>query len=268
MSISVGSSHSYGHLQRLLQPDSASSGDTSPTDALQSLFQAFKGGRSSDQLAGLGSDDGSGSTGNGAGNTSSGAPQFSAAAMSALLSAQVGQGNAVAADAKAEALIAKFDTDGDGKVSQSEFEEAIGSGADQSGVAALFDKLDGDDDGSVSQDELKTALQKVRGQRHPHRDNAGGVNGQQGGNPLQALLSGVSAAGATSQSSSNTDGSTSTTITYADGTKLELTTPAASSDSGSGTASGNPNAFNLGNFLKYMVSLQAKLAPPTADLSV
>jgi len=262
MSIStVNSSQSYGHLQRLLQPDSASSGDTSPTDALQSLFQAFKGGGPSDALAGLGSDGGSGGAGNGAGT-----PQFSAASMTALLSAQVGQGNETAANAKAKALIAKFDVDGDGKVSQSEFEEAIGSGADESNVAALFNKLDDDDDGSVSQDELKKALQKARGHR-PHH-NAGGVNGQQGGNPLQALLSGVSAASATSQSSANTDGSTSTTITYADGTKIEMTIPAASSGTGSDTASGNQNAFNLGNFLKYMVSLQAKLAPPTADLSV
>jgi hypothetical protein len=34
-----------------------------------------------------------------------------------------------------------------------------------------------------------------------------------------------------------------------------------------GHGTGHPNAFNLGNLLRNMVSLQAKLAPPTADLS-
>jgi hypothetical protein len=244
-----------------LQPDSVKGGDTSPTDALQSLFQAFKGGGSSDSLAGLGSEDGSESTGG-----SCGSPQFSPAAMSALLSVQ-GQ-NINPATADAEALIAKFDTDGDGKVSQSEFETAIGSDADKSKVDALFSKLNGDGDGSVSQDELQTALQKAHGRgHHHHHADASSQSGQQGSDPLQALLSGASADGTTSQSSSNADGSTSTTITYADGTKLELTTPAASSGSSSDTGSNNANAFNLGSLLKLMVSLQAKLAPPTADVS-
>ena len=268
MSISsVGSSNPYSYLQWPSQPDTASGGDTSPTDALQSLYQAFTGGSASDPLAGLGSGDGSGGSG-GAGGGSCGAPQFSAAVMSALMSVQGGQSNPAATDA--QSLIAKFDTDGDGKVSQSEFEKAIGSGADQSKVDALFKKLDGNGDGSVSQDELQSALQKVHGggHHHHHHDEASSAGGQQGGDPLQALLSGATADGATSQTSSNADGSTSTTITYADGTKLEMTSPAASSDSSSNTGSNNSNAFNLGNLLKYMVSLQAKLAPPTSDVSV
>ena len=265
MSISsVGSVHSHAHLQWLSQSDSVEAGDASPTDALQSLFQAFKGGGASDSLAGVGSGDGSG----GAGGGSCGAPQFSPAAMSALLSVQ-GQ-NINPATADAQSLIAKFDTDGDGKISQSEFETAIGSDADKSKVDALFSKLDGDGDGAVSQDELQTALQKAHGggHRHRHHVEASSESGQQGGDPLQALLSRASADGATSQTSSNADGSTITTITYADGSKLELTTPATSSDSSSNTGSNNSNAFNLGNLLKYMVSLQAKLAPPTADVSV
>lgn len=266
MSISsVGSSNSYSYLQWPSQSDGVSGGDTSPTDALQSLYQAFTGGNPSDPLtSGSGSDGSSG----GAGSGSCGAPQFSAAVMSALMSVQGGQGNPAAADA--QSLIAKFDTDGDGKVSQSEFEKAIGSGADKSKVDALFNKLDGNSDGSVSQDELQTALQKAHGggHHHHHHVDASSGSGQQGGDPLQALLSGASADGTTSQTNSNADGTTSTTITYADGTKLEMTSPAASSDSSNDTASGNQNSFNLGNFLKYMVSLQAKLAPPTSDVSV
>src|SRR6266704_3683722 len=127
---SVGSSNSLAHLQRLSQLDSAGGRDTSPTDALQSLWQALtgRGGDSSDpQSSGLGSGDGSGG--------SCGTPQFSAAAMSALLSVQGQHINPAVADATT--LIAKFDADGDGNVSQSEFETAIGPGADQSGVDAL-----------------------------------------------------------------------------------------------------------------------------------
>jgi hypothetical protein len=190
--------------------------------------------------------------------------------MSALLSVQSGQDNP-AAD-RVRDLIAKFDTDGDGQVSQSEFENAIGSDADKSKIDALFAKLDGNGDGSISQDELQTALQKAHGGGHHHQhyvaDSSG--SGQPGGDPLQALISGASADGPTSQTSSHADGSTTTTITYSDGTKLEMTTPAASSDDSSGgsnTLSGNPNAFNLGSLLKLMVSLQAQLAPPTADVS-
>jgi Ca2+-binding EF-hand superfamily protein len=267
MSVStVGSSNAYAYLQRPSQPDGVDGSDAGPTDALQSLYQAFTGGNANDPLAAaLGSDGGSSNAGG------CGMPQFSTAAMSALLSVQSGQDNP-AAD-RVRDLIAKFDTDGDGQVSQSEFENAIGSDADKSKIDALFAKLDGNGDGSISQDELQTALQKAHGGGHHHQhyvaDSSG--SGQPGGDPLQALISGALADGSTSQTSSHADGSTTTTITYSDGTKLEMTTPAASSDDnssgGSNTASGNPNAFNLGSLLKLMVSLQAQLAPPTADVS-
>ena len=262
---SVGLSNAYAYLQWPSQPDSADGSDAGPTDALRSLYQAFTGGNPNDPLAAaFGSDGGSGDAGG------CGMPQFSAAAMATLLQAQGGQGNP-AAD-RAQDLIAKFDTDGDGQISQSEFENAIGSDADQSKVDALFAKLDGNGDGSISQDELQTALQKAHGGGHHHHHDVedSSDSGQQGGDPLQALISGASADGTTSQTSSNADGSTTTTITYSDGTKLEMTTPATSTDDSSGgsnTALGNPNAFNLGSLLKLMVSLQAQLAPPTADVS-
>ena len=94
-----------------------------------------------------------------------------------------------------------------------------------------------------------------------------GAAGQQGSDPLQALLSGASADGTTSQSATNADGSSTTTITYADGTKVEMTTPAASSDAGA-AASSNPEAPNFANLLKQLISLQAQLAAPTTNLSV
>jgi hypothetical protein len=268
---SVGSSNAYSYLQWPFQADSGSgSSDTSPTDALQSLYQAITGGNSSDPLiAALGQDTGSAGSGSPAG--SAGMPQFSADTMSALLSMQGGPAAGIAQD-----VMAKFDTNGDGQISQSEFENAIGSGADQSGVDALFNKLDSNGDGSISQNELQTAMQKAHGGggHHHHHVEASSDSSQQqgGGDPLQALLSGGPADGTTSQTSSNADGSTTTTITYSDGTKLEMTTPASSSDSGNGSGAnsspGNPNAFNLGNLLKMMVNLQARYASPTTNVSV
>ena len=58
-------------------------------------------------------------------------------------------------------------------------------------------------------------------------------------------------------------------VTYADGTKLEMTTPADSGDSsGSSTGSGNPNSFNFGNLLKMMVNLQAQLTSSTSTMNL
>jgi len=258
---SVGSTSAFSF--KWLQADSASSSNANPTDALKSLFDAITGGSSgsSDPLmAALGQDSGSDSSG--------GMPQFSADTMSALLSMQSQQGGPAAGIA--QDVIAKFDTDGDGQVSQSEFENAIGSSADQSGVDALFNKLDSNGDGSVSADELQSAMQKAHGggHHHHHVEASSDSSQQQGSDPLQALLSGASADGTSSQTSTNSDGSSTTTITYADGTKLEMTTPAASSDGSGNSGSGNPNAFNLGNLLKMMVNLQAQLAPSTTNISV
>lgn len=261
---SVGSTGAFS-LKWLQQADSASSSsNANPTDALKSLFDAITGGSSgsSDPLmAALGQDSGSDSSGG-----SCGMPQFSADTMSALLSMQSQQGGPAAGIA--QDVIAKFDTDGDGQVSQSEFENAIGSSADQSGVDALFNKLDSNGDGSASADELQSAMQKAHGggHHHHHVEASSDSSQQQGSDPLQALLSGASADGTSSQTSTNSDGSSTTTITYADGTKLEMTTPAASGDGSSG--SGNSNQFNLGNLLKMMVNLQAQLAPSTTNVSV
>jgi hypothetical protein len=254
---SVGSSNPYSYLQKLLQSDSTDASDaTAPSDPLQALFQAATGGTSSDPLlAAISPGDGS---------AGSNAPQFSPDVMKALLSVQGAQGGA----SKLETLFGKFDADGDGQISQSEFENAIGPDADKTKVDALFSKIDGNGDGSVSEDELGSALQKAHGGHHHHGHHAAEGAGQQGSDPLQALLSGASADGTTSQSASNADGSTTTTITYADGTKVEMTTPAASADSGANAASSHPEAPNFANLLKQLISLQAQLAAPTTNLSI
>ena len=256
---SVSSSSPYSYLQRLLQPDGADPSDASaPSGPLQALFQAATGGgQSSDPLiaAATSGEDTSSSAG------SCGAPQFSPDVMKALLSIQ---SNQAGGSSKLEQLFGKFDTDGDGKISQSEFENAIGPDADKAKVDELFAKIDGNGDGAIGEDELKAALQKAHGGGHHHHHGAGGAG--QAGDPLQALLSSASADGATSQSATNADGSSTTTITYADGTKVEMTTPASASATSAPTA--DPNAPNFANLLKQLISLQAQLAAPTTSMSV
>src|SRR5258708_29468105 len=196
---SVGSSNPNAYLQRLLQPDDADpSNAAAPSDPLQALFQAITGGQSSDPLVAAATSSGDGSS------ASSGAPQFSPDVMKALLSVQGNQGKS---PGKLESLLGKFDTNGDGQISQSEFETAIGPDADKAKVDELFNKLDANGDGAISQDELKAALQKAHGHHHHHAEGAGEQGGAGGNDPLQALLSGAAADGTTSQSATNADGS-------------------------------------------------------------
>lgn len=258
---SVGSSNPYSYLQQLLQSGSSDQTDAAaaPSDPLQSLFQAFSGGNSGGPLlAAATSDDSS------AGSSS--CTQFSPDVMKALLSVQGDQANT--GPSKLKSLIGKFDTNGDGQISQSEFENAIGPNADKAKVDELFSKLDGNGDGEVSQDEMQSAMQKAHGGHHHHHHGAQGPGGQAGSDPLQALLSGTSADGTSSQSAINSDGSTTTTITYADGTKVEMTVPSASNGAAPNGPSPNPEAPNFANLLKQLISLQAQLAAPTTNLSV
>ena len=60
-------------------------------------------------------------------------------------------------------LFAQIDADGDGKLSKSEFESALGAGGTNLTQAdSVFAKLDKDGDGTVSLDEMMSAL-KARG---------------------------------------------------------------------------------------------------------
>ena len=74
-----------------------------------------------------------------------------------------GRSRQFAAHRSLQSLFGKFDTDGDGQISQSEFEKAIGPDADKAKVDALFTKIDGNGDGAVSQDEMQSAMQKAHG---------------------------------------------------------------------------------------------------------
>jgi hypothetical protein len=173
--------------------------------------------------------------------------QISPQTMSALIEAQSQSGTANTAPSSPsdalQDLFSQIDGNGDGSISKSEFEGALGAGGTNIAAADdVFNKLDADGDGSVSLDELKNALQgSHHGHHHLHAGGSGDANSADGSDPnadplLQAL------AGASSTSVTNSDGSTTTSITYADGSKVSLTTPAASasaSASNSATSSYN-----------------------------
>ncbi|MBN8964663.1 MAG: EF-hand domain-containing protein [Rhizobiales bacterium] len=249
---SIGSSNAYSYIQQFFQSDSTDPGNAAePSDPLQSLYQAFSGAGSADPPAA------------GDSNAPSNLPPFSPDVMQALLSMQGDQANS--GISRFQSLFGKFDTDNNGQISQSEFEQAIGPNADQSKVDALFNKLDANGDGAVSQGELQSALRQAHGGHHHHHHADAS---QQATDPLQALLASASADGATSQSSTNADGSTTTTLTYADGTKVEMTVPAASNAAAAGTNPSDPNALNFSNLLKQLIGLQAQMVAPTTNLSV
>ena len=85
--------------------------------------------------------------------------------MSALLDAQ-SQSSAASTTAASKSrssalknLFAQIDGNGDGKITKSEFEEALGAGGTNLKQAdSVFGKLDKDGDGSVSLKELASAL--------------------------------------------------------------------------------------------------------------
>jgi hypothetical protein len=165
-----------------------------------------------------------------------------------------GAGNDVAA--RAHALFGQFDSDSNGQISKSEFENAFGSGADMSKVDGLFNALDTNQDGSVGEDELTSAAQQSAA-RHHHHHHAHGAGSSQGSGLLDMLKSGAD--GSTSETSSNADGSTTTTISYSDGSKVTMMSPAASTG---GATSDNQVRRNV---LEQLIALQAQWSTQAAS---
>jgi Ca2+-binding EF-hand superfamily protein len=173
--------------------------------------------------------------------------------MSALLAAQsqATTGSAASsATSRSDALkdlFAQIDADSDGKLSKSEFENALGAGGTNLKQAdSVFGKLDKDADGAVTLEEMMSAL---KGKGHPRHDTAGsdgsGAPGGAGKDPLMQALEGAS-----STSVTNSDGSVTTSLTYADGSKLTMTSAAAASASSAATSSYN--------FIEQMIQRQAQ----------
>jgi hypothetical protein len=251
VSATSASSNAYAYLQSLLQQGSTKSSDaSSPPDPITQLLSAFYP--------------------NGSGNQSSSAadatsppasmpcPPFSPDTLGTLISLQGQQSDATTS--RAQALFGKFDTNGDGQISKSEFESAFGPNADTSKVDGLFSALDANGDGSVSQDELTSAAQQAKGHHHHHMQ--GGGAGQGGG--LADLLSATSASGATSKTATNADGSTTTTLSYADGTTISMTSPASSTSGSSGTGSDSQSGSG-NNVIEQLIRLQAEMLAQSAS---
>ena len=243
---SVGaSSNAYSYLQSLLQQGSGTSGTSAVSaDPLTSLLSSFYPGGATDPSASAPA------------SGTGGCPPFSPETMGTLISMQGQQSGATdPVTSKSQSLFEELDTNGDGQITQSEFETDFGSGADTSKVDGLFNALDANGDGSVSEDEFTSAA-KASHAHHHHHMHGGGGSGQGGG--LADLLSATDATGATSQTSSNADGSTTTTISYADGSTVVMTNPAAADTSGNSKANGSSSQADT-NLLEQLIKMQAQM---------
>jgi EF hand domain-containing protein len=257
------SPNAYAYLQSLLQQGAASGGNTADAmDPMSALMADFY-------------PNGANSPSNPAATMTTPAanpdcPQFGPDTMATLISTQAGQSNASdGSQSPVQSLFAQFDGNGDGQISQSEFENAFGPNADTAKVDGLFNALDANGDGGVSLDELTSAVQESQAQHahhhhHHHMHDADGGGGSQpAGSPqpgggLADLLSATDVAGATSQTSQNSDGSSTTTITYADGSTVSTTSPAGSSETVQSGGSSSPGG-NSNDLLQQLIRLQAQI---------
>ena len=221
----------------------------------------------------------------------SGFTQISPETMSALLAAQSQSSTATSTSTASTTsastdpssalldLFSQIDSNGDGQISKTEFESALGAGGTNLAQADdVFSKLDANGDGSVSLDEMQKALQGAggKGGHHHHHvadsdgDSTGSTSGTSGptagGSSTDALLQALS--GASSTAVTNSDGSTTTSITYADGSSVMMTTPAASTTSASGTSSSS--ATSSYNMIEQMIQREAQAisSGATASLSM
>ena len=191
-----------------------------------------------------------------------GGSQISPATMSALLAAQsqATTGSAPSASSsRSDALkdlFAQIDADSDGKLSKSEFENALGAGGTNVTQAdSVFGKLDKDGGGAVSLDEMMSALNGKGRRQHAAGSDGSGAPGGSGKDPLMEALQGAS-----STSVTNSDGSVTTSRTYADGSKVTMTSAA--------TASASSAATSSYNFIEQMIQRQAQAISSAATGSL
>ncbi len=151
----------------------------------------------------------------------------------------------------------------------------------------MFNKLDKNGDGSVSLDEVSSALKGAGGKgHHPHVASSGGSSGSatsadgetdallqalQGASSTSNTNSGTTAGGATdpllqalqgasSTSTTNSDGTTTTLMTYADGSKVSMTSAPASTSSSTATS--------FYNVIEQMIQRQAQAVSTSAASSL
>ena len=183
--------------------------------------------------------------------------QLSPSTLNTLLAAQSQSSGPTSRRAALDDLYSQIDGNGDGQITKTEFENALGAGGTNLQMADdVFNKMDLNGGGSISKDEMAQSLEKSG--RHRHHHHVGGAGGSGNGDSLMQALQ-----GATSTSSTNGDGSTTTTLTYADGTKITMTQPAASST----TPTGN-NAIQSYNFTERLIERQAQMIAANAQSSL
>ncbi len=188
-----------------------------------------------------------------------GAPSMAPGTMDALFAAQSQTSAASGSSSLASQLFSLLDTNGDGSISKSEFEATLGQNGNTAAADSLFDKLDPNGDGSVDPGELANALQTKGAKGHHHHHHLGGVSSA-GAASTGGGADDLLGAGNTGQTVTNSDGSTTTTLSYADGSQITMTKPAAGS-------AGTSAAAN--NFLERIIQHQAQLlASQTAGQSV
>jgi Ca2+-binding EF-hand superfamily protein len=170
---------------------------------------------------------------------------ISPATMSALFAAQ-DQSSSTVSTSRSDALkdlFSQLDADGDGQISKSEFENALGAGGSNLAQADdVFGKLDKNGDGSVSLDEMSSALKGAGAHGHRHKHHVGGSEETNSDPLLQALD------GASSTSTTNSDGSTTTALTYADGSRVTMTSARTASASAAASY----------NFIEQMIQREAQ----------
>lgn len=275
---------------------------TSALDLISSLQQALGGGSNSAAQSPTTFDptstSASASTTSATASTASApASPLSSSTLNALFSMQGQSGQPlmmVNGDALSQQMFSLLDGNGDGAISQSEFDTAFGQNGNTTQANSLFAQIDTNGDGSISQQELTNALEGqdpaqgqgqgpgVQGHHHHHHGggfdiasllggasddgSAGGAAGagDSMGSGANAGL-GTDLTGDAAQTVNNSDGSSTTTITYADGSQVTMTIPAASSSSQSGSgssqngSSGAPSAAMLNNFVEQMIQRQAQM---------
>jgi hypothetical protein len=232
---------------------------SSAIDALKALTSSKPPSPANQDAANLFafSADASASAGSTSGSGSGGGASISPQTMSALLAAQSQSGSAPAPMSRSDALkdlFSQIDADGDGKITKSEFENALGAGGTNLAQADdVFSKLDKDGDGSVSLGETASALKSGKGHHRHHHVASGSGDGTETDSPMQALQ------GATSTSTTNADGSVTTSLTYADGSKVTMT-----------SASASGAAASSYNFIEQMIGREARAisAQTSSSLSV
>jgi hypothetical protein len=216
MSMSVSaSSNALSYMQQLLQQGSAgASGSANSFDPLTSLMDTMS---QSD-----GSNDRNGSSSNSS-NSMFDFPALplSGSAMAMIISRQGQQASSLASQSGSQ-LSSDVTNGVFANISKNGFESALaGAGVSKSVADTLFSGLNA----------------------------KGGEGGASKQDPLDTMLSDAGAKGATTQTTTNADGSITTTISYTDGTKINMIAPAAQSSGGKV------------NMLGTLIRLQSQLLP-------